>query len=79
VRRMGGGKRGAGVVHNAQHAQGASTGVHGGGVWGNTSLYAYLVFLSYPVDEEEDGEEVEVVGRLLRRCWLYGMPRCADR
>jgi hypothetical protein len=37
-------------------------------------------FLAYPM--EDDGAEEEedgAVGRFLRRCWLCGMPRCADR
>jgi hypothetical protein len=43
--------------------------------------------LCYPVDEEDDEDEEEEeeeeeedgVGRVLRCCWLCGMPRCADR
>jgi hypothetical protein len=43
------------------------------------------IFFLYSVDddddddEEEEDEEDDGVGRLLRRCWLYGMPRCAER
>jgi hypothetical protein len=38
-----------------------------------------LCYLVDDDDEEDEEEEVEVVGRFLRRCWLCGMPRCADR
>ena len=48
-----------------------------------------IISLSYPVDDEEDDEDDEdedkeeeedgAVGRLLRRCWRYGMPRCTAR
>jgi hypothetical protein len=87
---MGGGKRGLSVVENAQHAQGASTGVHGVHVWGKCPILISTLSLCYPVDDEaedededddDDDEEDEVgaVERLLRRCWLRGMPRCADR
>ena len=30
-------------------------------------------------DDEEEDDEDEAAGRVLRRCWLYGMPRCTDR
>jgi hypothetical protein len=30
-------------------------------------------------DEDEDEDEDDEVGRLLRRCWRYGMPRCTAR
>jgi hypothetical protein len=37
------------------------------------SLYYY-----YPVAVEDDNDE-DGGGRLLRRCWLCGMPRCTAR
>jgi hypothetical protein len=76
---MGGGNRGVrvgDVVHNAQHAQSASTRIHGVGCGGHWNFSDYQ--LDYPVDEEEEDEE-DAAGRLLRRCWRYGMPRCTDR
>jgi hypothetical protein len=80
---MGGGKRGVGVVDNAQHAQGASARVHGGEEWGKKRRrFSTLPPLSYSVDDEEDDEDDEEdgrMGRLLRRCWLCGMPRCTAR
>jgi hypothetical protein len=38
-------------------------------------------FLDYPVEdaEEDEDDEEDVIGRLLRRCWLAGMLRCTDR
>jgi hypothetical protein len=42
---MGGGKRGVGVIYNAQHAQGASTRVHEGGEWGVVRIFQYLPLL----------------------------------
>jgi hypothetical protein len=68
-----------GVVHNAQHAQGATARVHGGGMWGEIGVRIPMLFLYCPVDEEEDGDKEDGVGRVLLRCWLCGMPRCADR
>jgi hypothetical protein len=29
-------------------------------------------------EEEDDDDEAAAAGRLLRRCWLRGMPRCTD-
>jgi hypothetical protein len=77
--RRGGWGGGVGVVDDAQHAQGASAGVHGGGVCvvGGELIVSQILSLysrNYPVDEEDE----DVVGRL-RRCWLRGMPRCTER
>ena len=76
---MGGGKRGVGGVYDAQHAQGAGARVHRvvGGV-GERKRGGKNSHFCYPV-EEDDEEDEDGVGRLLRRCWLRGMPRCADR
>jgi hypothetical protein len=78
---MGGGKGGADGVHNAQHAQGASARVHGvvGGV-GERQWSSFAIPSVYcAVDDDEEDDEDGVLGRLLRRCWRYGMPRCTAR
>jgi hypothetical protein len=38
-----------------------------------------LCFAIYCAVDDDGDEDEEAVGRLLRRCWLTGMPRCADR
>jgi hypothetical protein len=59
---MGGGKRDVGVMHNAQHAQGASARVHGVvGVWGKAGCWIPIFYAS-PVDEEDDEDEDGAVG-----------------
>jgi hypothetical protein len=83
---MGGRNPLVGVVHNAQHAQGASARVHGGG----ERVFKYNAerprnfpspSLYFPVEDDDDEEEEEDdgAGRFWRRCWLCGMPRCTDR
>ena len=44
----------------------------------NEGVVSPILSLYCPVEDEEEEEE-DGVGRFLRRCWLYGMPRCADR
>ncbi len=41
--------------------------------------YRCLNFTQNVHEDDDEEEEEEAVGRFLRRCWLRGMPRCADR
>jgi hypothetical protein len=48
------------------------------GVWGKRSaFFPILTLYFYPVGDDDEDEDA--VGRLLRRCWRCGMPRCAAR
>jgi hypothetical protein len=79
VAHLGSRRRGAAATTGQAMAVGAEDAVVGGhaGAFNNPPCRVGETEHYYPV--EDDDEDDGGVGRLLRRCWRYGMPRCTAR
>jgi hypothetical protein len=62
-------------VREYMEVLGCACGENKGAVLSILSLYC----APGPVEDEDEDEDDDGAGRLLRRCWRYGMPRCIAR